>query len=223
MDDEADSAHPFTAKIPANFAALESDAIDRIKMQHTAHMEDLLQPSPDFEKGLEADYLNAICWCYDPHTEYMNIAAEKEFETELSRFEYSAGIDVDKNDKGEWEISRLVPGGTAWRNGNMHQGDILLKIKSGKHAEQELADLSEDEVMALLQGASDEKLIITLRTSGGSQKTVALVKEKVDNDENIVKSFVLADSKKIGYIKLPGFYSETDEEKQEIAMAVPMM
>jgi len=215
LDEEEDTVHPFTAKIPANFALLESKAIEKIKKQHDARMQDILPPSPDFEKGLEDDYLNAICWCYDPHTEYMNIAAEKEFETELSRFEYSAGIDVDKNDKGEWQISRLVPGGTAWRNGDLHQGDILLKIKSGEHAEQELADLSEDEVMSLLQGASDEKLVITLRTTGGSQKTVTLTKEKVEDDENIVKSFVLADSKKVGYIKLPGFYSETDEQKQD--------
>jgi carboxyl-terminal processing protease len=212
-DAESDSAHPFTEKTPANFAALESDAIDRIKKQHAAHMQDLLQTPSEFEKGMEEEYLRAITWCYDPHTEYMNVSNAKEFETEVSRFEYSAGIDVEKNDKGEWEVSRLVPGGNAWRNGDIHQGDILLKIKSGEHAEKELVDLNEEEVMALLQGASDEKLIITLRTSGGSQKTVALVKEKIDNDENIVKSFVLDNSKKIGYIKLPGFYSQPEEEE----------
>ncbi len=212
-DAESDSAHLFTEKIPANFLALEAKAIDRIKKQHAARMQDLLQTPPEFEKAMEEEYLRAITWCYDPHTEYMNVSNAKEFETEVSRFEYSAGIDVEKNDKGEWQVARLVPGGNAWRNGDIHQGDVLLKIKSGEHPEKELADLNEGEVMALLQGASDEKLTITLRTSGGNQKTIALVKEKIDNDENIVKSFVLNNSKKIGYIKLPGFYSQPDEEE----------
>jgi carboxyl-terminal processing protease len=38
--------------------------------------------------------------------------------------------------------------------------------------------------------------------------SVVLQKQKVSNDENIVKSFVLKGTQNIGYIMLPGFYSE---------------
>jgi carboxyl-terminal processing protease len=39
-------------------------------------------------------------------------------------------------------------------------------------------------------------------------KTVALLKEKIREEENVVKSFILKGDKKIGYISLPGFYTE---------------
>jgi carboxyl-terminal processing protease len=39
-----------------------------------------------------------------------------------------------------------------------------------------------------------------------------LKKEKMENEENIVKSFVLNGEKKIGYILLPGFYTEWENE-----------
>ena len=41
---------------------------------------------------------------------------------------------------------------------------------------------------------------------------VLLRKEKSENEENIVKSFVLKGEKKIGYILLPGFYTEWENE-----------
>src|SRR5688572_21233923 len=43
-------------------------------------------------------------------------------------------------------------------------------------------------------------------------KTVFLRKEKIENEENIVRGFVLKGEKKIGYILLPGFYTEWENE-----------
>jgi carboxyl-terminal processing protease len=215
MDDE-DSADRSTSNMPANFSKLELKAREAIKKQHLSKMNDVLQPSPYFEHGLGVDYLNTICWCYDPHTEYMNLSAKKEFETELSPFKYSAGIEVEENEKGQWTISKLVPGGPAWRNGDIHKGDVVLKIKSGDQPEQVLEDLSADEVLALLRGANDDKLLITLKREGGNEQAIALDKEKINDDQSIVKSFEIKDSVKVGYIELPDFYTEPDDDTSEI-------
>jgi len=210
MEDD-DTTDNFTTKAPANFSKLISEAIASLKKQHEAHMESTLPPSPYFEDNLGDRYLDAICWCYDPHTNYMNLSAKKEFETEVGKFEYSVGIDLEKNDNGEWGIAKLIPGGAAWRNGDLHVGDVLLKVRSGNHPAVNLKEMTEEEVLDLLQGANDDSVAITIRSKGGTQKTVALTKEKVEDDESIVKSFELGDSAKVGYIKLPGFYSDPED------------
>ncbi|UAY53417.1 carboxy terminal-processing peptidase [Ferruginibacter albus] len=217
LEDEEDSTHPFTIKPPVNFNELQQKELESLRKSHAANVQDKLEPSPYFENNLADDYLDAIAWCYDPHTNYMNFSKKKEFETELSGFEYSAGIDIDKNDKSHWEITRLVPGGAAWRSGELHQGDILLKIKSGDHPEKSLDEMNDKDVIALLEGTSDDKLLITVKTKDGKQKTIALTKEKIEDDESIVQSFVIGDKTKIGYISLPDFYTDPDNEQTDKA------
>ncbi len=212
-----DSTGSLSMKVPANFPVLEKMAREKLLKQHNTRMKTKLLPAADFEKDFEEDYLNTIAECYDPHTNYMSMSVKKAFETDLSGFEFSTGLDVKKNDKAEWEVGRLVPGGAAWRNGELHAGDVLLKIKTGNQPEAEIADMSEAQVQAFLQGSSDENLVLTIRQKSGVQKTITLVKEKTADDEEIVKGSILnKGGKKIGYILLPDFYSQADEETENL-------
>lgn len=204
---------PANAKQPADFAQLESKARARIKKQELLWLQNKLNACEQSGKEMQDNYLAAISWCYDPHTEYMSADTKKDFDTEISGLEYSVGFEMDENDKGEWEITYLVPGGPAWRNGELHKGDVLLKVKAGDKPELEMADADMEQLSKIFEGSNTEQISITVRSVGGAQKTVALSKEKITNEEGIVKSYVLNGSKKIGYITLPGFYiKEGDEE-----------
>ncbi|MEJ7586488.1 MAG: carboxy terminal-processing peptidase [Ferruginibacter sp.] len=120
---------------------------------------------------------------------------------------------MDENDKGEWVITYLVPGGPAWRNGELHTGDVILKIRAGDKPELALDDASMDQLGKIFEGNGNEKITIIVRTASGAQKIAVLGKEKITNEEGVVKSYVLNGNKKIGYITLPGFYvKEGDEE-----------
>ncbi|MGG9964600.1 carboxy terminal-processing peptidase [Ferruginibacter sp. SUN106] len=197
-------------KLPVNFAKLESDAREKIKQRELAYVNNLLSTPADFTHDLEDEYLNSIAWCYDPHTSYMNLKEKKEFDTELSGTEYSAGLDLEEDEKGDKSISYLQPGGSAWRSGQLHKGDIVIAIKAdGK--EKNVADISDEELSSYLNGNSESDVAITVKTSAGETKTAILHKEKVDADEGIVKSYVLHGKQNIGYINLPGFYSREDE------------
>ena len=57
-----------------------------------------------------------------------------------------------------------------------------------------------------------DRLVFKFRKPDGTNKIVLLRKEKINNEENIVKGFVLKGTKKIGYILLPGFYTEWENE-----------
>jgi carboxyl-terminal processing protease len=208
-----DSAGP-DIKLPANFAKLEIEAREKVKRRELLYINNLMASPAAFLNNLQDQYLNTIAWCYDPHTNYMSLKAKKEFDTELSGTVYSAGIDLVEDEKGEKAISYLQPGGSAWRSGQLHKGDIITAVKAGGK-EKNVSEISETELRSYLNGNSETDVAITVRTSAGEVKTATLHKEKVTNDEGIVKSYVLHGKQNIGYINLPGFYSREDEITNE--------
>ena len=56
---------------------------------------------------------------------------------------------------------------------------------------------------------------MTVKTAAGEIKTVKLSKEKMNDEESVVKSYVLHGNKNVGYINLPGFYSRESESIKE--------
>ena len=199
---------------PADFSKMEIAARARIKQNEQAYIKNLLQTPATFLPAKEDDYLNAISWCYDPHTSYMNMKEKNEFETEMSASEYSSGFEIKENEKGDMTVGYLQPGGSAWLSGQLHTGDVLVKVKAN-NIEKKVADISEAELNSFLSGSSQSDLEVTVKTAAGELKTVKLIKEKITDESGIVKSYVLHGTKNIGYINLPGFYSREMESVKE--------
>ncbi len=198
-------------KVPGDFATKEIKVRDRLKRQQGIQMKEFAVNDGLFQNEMADKYLQAVSWCYDPHTEYMNVAEKKNFETALSGFEYSTGMNLEQNEDGNYEVSRLEPGGNAWRTGQLHKGDIVLSIREGTGGERQLAEMDDEEVQQLLRGNSDVKVELSVKTAAGLTKKITLSKEKVTDDEGIVKSYVIHGQRRIGYIQLPGFYSRESE------------
>lgn len=209
-DKLADGGKIISEAVPADFTQLEKDAHEKAKKQESAFITGLLKTPALLKAELEDDYLNAIAWCYDPHTSYMSFKVKKEFDTKMSASEYSAGFDIEENDKGDLVINFLQPGGSAWRSGQLHKGDVLVKVKVDG-VEKNISDMDDDELEKMLGGSSQSDIEVTVKTAAGELKTAKLSKEKIDSEEAVVKSYVLRGNKNIGYINLPGFYSREDE------------
>ncbi len=200
-------------KLPLTFIKLEVEAQDKIRQRELSYVRNLAATPQAFMQNLEDEYLNSIAWCYDPHTNYMNLKEKKEFDTELSGTEYSAGLDLEEDEKGDKSISYLQPGGSAWRSGQLHKGDVITVIKvDGK--ERDAADMPEEELSSYLNGNNESDVEVTVKTASGETRTAVLHKEKVTDDESIVKSYVLHGKQNIGYINLPGFYSREEDKVQ---------
>ncbi len=213
-DDFFDDGKELTNSVPAGFVKSELLARDQVKLQEERYIKNLMGTPALFIANMQDAYLNALAYCYDPHSSYMNINEKEEFETEMSAAEYSAGFDLEEDEKGDKTIGFLQPGGSAWRSGELHKGDVLVKIKMNGE-EKNANTISAGEVENMLSGNSGAEVEVTVRTAAGETKTVKLAKEKISADESIVKSYVLHGSKNIGYINLPGFYSRELENIKE--------
>jgi len=165
-----------------------------------------------FENYVAELYLNGLAEGFDLHTNYFSASEKEDFQAELSTEELSFGLDLDENENGQIVIDQITPGGPAWKSGDLNKGDELLSLQwQGKEAV-EMEGATVNEAYAIIRQSSADRMIFKFQKTDGTQKTVLLKKEKIDNDENIVKSFVLTGEKKIGYILLPGFYTEWENE-----------
>lgn len=211
MDEYADSVSTLPATgFPKNFSSVEIRARRKLELRLNRFTSELKRPFNEFEKEFGDAFLDAMAWCYDPHSNYMNADQKKAFASETSAAAFSAGMKVERNENGEIYILSLEPGGPAWRSGELHAGDIIEAIAVGSTESKDVAGLDADEVDKILQNVNDKPLQLTIR-NGSATKKVVISKEKITDDESIVKSFLLNGKKKIGYIELPGFYTSENE------------
>ncbi|QHT69901.1 hypothetical protein GXP67_26275 [Rhodocytophaga rosea] len=175
----------------------------------------ILEHPSGFESYIASLFFRAYSASFDPHTVYLSKADRDRFEAALSTESLSFGIDLDEKDNGDIEIARVTPGGPAWKSNELHKGDVLTALKWQGKDETDLAGADIDEVETILETSATGKLEITVRKSNGGLQTVSLLKEKIRADENIVKSFILKGDKKIGYISLPGFYTEWENSSSQ--------
>lgn len=208
----ADSSGIADIKIPRKFDSLEAVIRTQLKKNEHAYFSSELSGIPG---KAEAEYLDDIAWCYDPHSNYMNMAAKTEFAAKMSASEMSVGMDFEVNEKGELEIDYLQPGGSAWRSGKIKKGDVIIRLKID-NKDKDVKELDDDIIDEYLNGSGQKEIEITTRTAAGEIKNVKLVKEKVSDDESIVKSFVLRGKQNVGYINLPGFYSRENEDVKSV-------
>jgi carboxyl-terminal processing protease len=184
-----------------------------IKARHLRQIKSILQTAEGFENYVQAIYFDAIATCFDPHTNYFPETEKQNFESSLSKDGYYFGLALGENEKGEASITRLYPGGPAWKTGELNKGDVLLQMKWEGKEPIDLVGADAGEISSLLDASNNGLLELTVKKTNGQIKAVQLRKEKMENgDEDIVKSFVLNGSKKIGYISLPGFYTEWENE-----------
>jgi carboxyl-terminal processing protease len=152
-------------------------------------------------------YAEVIANCFDPHTEFMPKEEKEAFESELSTQGYYFGFALEKNDSNQVQIARVMPGSPAWKSGDLNTGDVIVSIGWEGKTPLMMNETRPEEVSQMLAIPGNQKLALTVRKANGIHKTTFLTKEKMDNEDNNVRGFVLKGTKTIGYIYLPDFYT----------------
>lgn len=172
----------------------------------------ILQEEGGPDKKLEQQYLNCIATAFDPHTSYFSPEVNSAFREELSSDENSFGMELEENEEGRIVIEHLVPGGPAWKNGEINQGDELIEIQVPGKSATDISTMPVDDILEMLEEPAHKQLQFKFRKPNGLTRQLTLRKEKISNEESIVKSFILTGEKKIAYILLPGFYTQWEKE-----------
>jgi carboxyl-terminal processing protease len=178
---------------------------DRNRFWHQVDTSDLLE-----------FYLTALTTAIDPHSNYMNAKTlEDMMDTQLHLSLEGIGASLQSED-GFAVVKEVVPGGAADKDGRLQPEDrIVAIVKDGEEidlVEKKLAD-----VVRLIRGPRGTKVVLVVVPDGSKErKTYELTREKIELKEQHAKGDLIevkdSDGKvhKIGVIRLPAFYGDTE-------------
>ncbi|PKA15349.1 carboxy terminal-processing peptidase [Leptospira haakeii] len=185
-----------------------------------------LTSSAELIDSLGSDYLDAMLKELDPHSSFYSDSFRKKFRSPDLDQGLSFGLEFEHSQYGDTRISEIYPGGAAWNSGEIHKGDKIVEIRSSLNSDigTDVADISADELYILINREISRKAFFKVRKLSGKTVWIQLQKTKKDKEEDFIFTQVLEGEKKIGYIYLPSFYTDSETDQlgcsEDIARAI---
>jgi carboxyl-terminal processing protease len=137
---------------------------------------------------------------------------EENFQSQISTEEFSFGFIIDENE-GKIVVEQLIPGGPAWKSGEINKNDELLQLQWEGRDPVDISLMTAEETDKILDEYNHGNITVKIKKPNGTIRSVKLAKEKIETEEDIVKGYILNGEKKFGYISLPDFYTTWFDEK----------
>ncbi|WP_310560767.1 S41 family peptidase [Flavobacterium sp.] len=193
-----------------NFAKLEKIAKEKIFESNLCKINNILENKKGIGYDLQNDFLNIFCSYFDPHTNFFSQDARSGFMSSLTTSGLSLGLNVTLNEKEEIIVDGVVPGGPAARTNKFEKGDVVLKVSNKNGIDYLVSCTSLDKIGELIFSDSNETIEMTIQKKNGNIIDILLKKQIMKATENAVSSYIIEREIKIGYLKIPNFYSNFD-------------
>ncbi|MFN4300034.1 MAG: carboxy terminal-processing peptidase [Thermaurantimonas sp.] len=157
-------------------------------------------------------FINAYSQNFDPHTEYYPPQRQEDFEIEMTGQFEGIGAQLVNRD-GFVTIERIVPGSASWRQGELEEGDKILRVTQENGEATDVVGMSIQKVVKLIRGKKGTKVTLTVRKADGSRRDITIVRDVVEMEATFARSAVAEyNGVKLGYIRLPKFYVDFYKE-----------
>lgn len=207
MDDIARSGTKLDSVRPL-FAKLEPDARTKAFDTNLCKVNSLLDTPGDLERDLRTNFLNFFCTYFDPHSNYFSDDARTSFMSQLSTGNLSLGLYVSLNEREEITVDEIVPGGPAARSQQFEKGDIVVKVGNGSGIQYTVSCASLETIGDFLFSDAHIDIVLTIRKKNGTLLEVPLRKKFMRAEDTTAYSFIAEKGTKVGYIVLPQFYTD---------------
>ncbi len=202
-----------------NFPAIEKDVRDKIFETTLCKTNTILNSKNGLQWSIQNDIFDIFCSYFDPHSNYFSVDAKSNFMSALSTSNLSLGLNLGLNDKEEIMVGEIIPGGPAAQSQKIEKGDVIVKV-SNKGEEYWVSCASLEIIGDIIYSDSNREINITVRKKNGSVLDVNLKKEIMKANENSVYSFIAQKDARVGYIKIPNFYSDFETGNEGCAADV---
>ena len=198
--------------------SIEPIARHKAQQSYKHYINIILQSAGGIQQAIGDEYCKAIAVCYDPHSEYFPLTEKEDFESELGQQQLVFGFRCMEEDDGSVKIESIMPGSPAFKSGQMNKGDKFLSIQWEDKQPIDVSSGGLKQLYEVLRMSNHNKATFKIKKPDGTERTVILLKEKMDDDDdqNKVKSFLLKGDKTIGFISLPSFYQDWDNENSGV-------
>jgi carboxyl-terminal processing protease len=117
------------------------------------------------------------------------------------------GLYTEKNEEGEIVISYVTPGGAAYFEGSIEEGDVVRSLTAGTTIV-ETNCISNEEIIAFLSDKNHNRITFRIKKKDGTIKSVMLTKKPEKAAENLTRGYVMSREFPVGYISIPSFYTD---------------
>lgn len=163
------------------------------------------------EKEFESLFFSTFCTYFDPHTDYFSPSEKSQFLSTVSSDNYSFGIQISLSDDNVLTVDEVITGSEAYKSEKISNGDTVVKVKV-KEDEFTIACSSLKKIEEVFTSGEIKKAEFTFRKKSGEIYSIELSKELLKDFENNVYSMIIEkDGTKMGYIKIPSFYSTFED------------
>lgn len=169
------------------------------------------------EEMLLQRYLSAFTTVYDPHSTYMSPSEVEDFNIDMKLSLVGIGAMLRPED-GAAKIVRIIPGGPADKDGRLKPGDKIIKVAQGDDDPVSILHWPLYKSVRLIRGEKNTTVVLTIipanDSSGTLTKKIDIVRDEVKLEEQAAKSSIeeittpTGESRRLGVIKLPDFYSD---------------
>ncbi len=191
-------------------------AIEKLKKRFASRARRMHQYSND---DLLEMYLTAMTSSYDPHTTYMSPSTLENFEIAMRLELEGIGASLQSDDDGTTVIKKIIPGGAADKNGELHLEDRITGV--GQDAEGEIVDIVNmklSNVVKLIRGNRGTVVRLQVNPADDSgEKIVSITRERIELKDSEARGEIVEEGAKpdgspfkIGVIDLPSFYMDME-------------
>ena len=169
--------------------------------------------SQSTEEELFGIYLNSFLMVFDPHSGYYDPKQKDDFDESISGKFEGIGAVLGMKDGVYIYVAEVLPGGPAARQGELQNGDIILKVAQGDEEPESIEGLWTSDAVKLIRGKKGTLVKLTVRKPDQSIKIIPILRDIVVKEEAFAKTAIITHQKqKIGYIYLPSFYVDVTGE-----------
>lgn len=155
-------------------------------------------------------YINAISETMDPHTQFFPPVERRAFDEAMSGRFFGIGAQLQEQD-GVIKIVSVITGSPAWKSGEVHVNDVIMKVGQGDGEGVDIAGFETPDAVKLIRGGKGTQVKLTLRKADGTIKVVSIIRDEIVTDDTYARSAVIQKDNKIGYIFLPEFYANFED------------
>ncbi|MCK5075385.1 MAG: PDZ domain-containing protein, partial [Calditrichia bacterium] len=165
------------------------------------------------EEEKYAEYLNAVTNVFDPHTSYFPPKDKEDFDIRMTGKFEGIGASLSQED-GYTKVNSIIPGSASYRQGELKQEDIILKVAQGEEEPVDVVDMPLREVVKLIRGKKGTEVCLTVRKPDMNIVVIPIIRDEVVLEETYAKAVTIKNNgKKIGYIQLLNFYRDFSDNK----------
>lgn len=152
-------------------------------------------------------FLNSITNLMDPHSDYFAPVDKRYFDEQFTGKFYGIGATLREED-GNIKIGSVVVGSPAAKTGEIHAGDIILKVGQKANEPVDLTGYTVEDAVKIIRGEKGAEVRLTVKKQDGTIKVVSIIRDEIVQDEAYARSAIVNGKNKIGYIYLSDFYAD---------------